>query len=126
MLGALDNVVKTYPHIYKQGCTTYVLDLLLEEWAKIPQFKDLVAKAKRICLFVRNHHVTLALFREFLQNKSLLMLANTWFACNFIMIMRIIEVKEALENVVMHRKFTEYMVTLFNHQNGVQAHALAT
>ena len=126
MLGAVDKVIKTYPHIYKQGCAVRALDLLLEDWAKIPQFKDLIAKAKRVCLFVRNHHVTLALFREFSQNKMLLMLANTRFACNFIMIMRMVEVREALENVVMHRKFVEYVASLFNHLNGVQAHALAT
>ena len=41
------------------------------------------------------------------------------------MIMRMVEVREALENVVMHRKFVEYVATLFNRQNGVQAHALA-
>ena len=51
---------------------------------------------------------------------------NTRLACNFIMTMQMIEVREALENVVMHRKFTEYVATLFNCQNGVQAHALAT
>ena len=126
MLGALDSVVETYPHIYKQGCAAHALDLLLEDWAKIPQFKDLVAQVKRVYLFVRNHHVTLALFREFSQNKSLLMPANTRFACNFIMIMRMIEVKEALENVIIHCKFTKYVATLFNCQNGVQAHVLAT
>ena len=69
MLGAVDKVIKTYPYIYKQGYAAYALDLLLENWAKIPQFKDLIAKAKRVCLFVRNHHVTLAFFRDFLQNK---------------------------------------------------------
>ena len=116
MLEAVDKVIETYPHIYKQGCAAHALDLLLEDWAKIPQFKDLIAKAKQVCLFVRNHHVTLALFREFSQKKMLLMPANTRFACNFIMIMRMVEVREALENVA----------TLFNRQNGVQAHALAT
>ena len=126
MLGAVDKVIETYPHIYKQGCAAHALDLLLEDWAKIPQFKDLIAKAKRVSLFVRNHHVTLALFREFSQNKMLLMLANIRFACNFIMIIRMVEVREALENVVMHHKSVEYVATLFNCQNGVQAHALAT
>ena len=57
--------------------------------------------------------------QRFLEKKSLLMPANTRFVCNFIMIMRMIEVREALENMVMHRKFTEYVATLFNHQNGV-------
>ena len=42
------------------------------------------------------------------------------------MIMRMVEVREALENVVMHCKFVEYVATLFNRQNGVQARALAT
>ena len=65
MLGALNSVIKTYPHVYKQECATHALDLLLEDWAKIPQFKDFVAKTKQVCLFVRNHHVTLALFKEF-------------------------------------------------------------
>ena len=46
MLGAVDKVIETYPHIYKQGCATHASDLLLEDWAKIPQFKDLIAKAK--------------------------------------------------------------------------------
>ena len=87
MLGIVDKVIETYPHIYKQRCAAHALDLLLEDWAKIPQFKDLITKAKRVCLFVRNHHVTLALYREFSQNKILLMPAKTRFACNFIMIM---------------------------------------
>ena len=74
MLGAMDKVIETYPHIYKQGCAAHTLDLLLEDWAKIPQFKDLIAKAKRVCI------------------------------C----------------------RQTVYVATLFNRQNGVQAHALAT
>ena len=40
--------------------------------------------------------------------------------------MRMIEIREALENVVMHCKFIEYVAILFNRQNGVQAHVLAT
>jgi hypothetical protein len=30
MLGALDELVTTYPHLYKQGCCAYILDLLLK------------------------------------------------------------------------------------------------
>ena len=62
MLGAVDKVIETYLHIYKQRCAAHTLYLLLEDWAKIPQFNDLIAKAKRVCLFVRNHHAILALF----------------------------------------------------------------
>jgi hypothetical protein len=77
MLGAIDNIVTTYPHIFKEGCAAYALDLMLEDWAKIDQFKDLIHKAKRVCIYMRNHHVTLVLFRENSPRKSLIVLADT-------------------------------------------------
>ncbi len=125
MLGAMDDVVRSYPWIYKQGCAAHALDLLLEDWAKIPTFKDLITKAKRVCLFIRNHHTTMALFREYSKDKMLLVPAETRFACNFLMICRMLEVREALRNVVVHEQFMEYVGTLFNRQNGRRIHALA-
>jgi hypothetical protein len=77
MLGAMDNIVKTYPHIFKQGCAAHALDLMLEDWAKIDQFKDLINKAKRVCLYIHNHHMTMALFRENSPRKSLIVPADT-------------------------------------------------
>jgi hypothetical protein len=34
MLGALDDLVATYPYLYKQGCCAHILDLLLGDWGK--------------------------------------------------------------------------------------------
>jgi hypothetical protein len=62
MLGAMDDIVTTYSHIFKQGCAAHALDLMLEDWTKIDQFKDLIHKAKRVCIYMRNHHVTMVLF----------------------------------------------------------------
>jgi hypothetical protein len=62
MLGAMDDIVTTYPHIFKQGYAAHALDLILEDWAKIDQFKDLIQKAKRMCIYMHNHHMTMALF----------------------------------------------------------------
>jgi hypothetical protein len=42
MLGAMDDIVTTYSHISKQGCAAHALDPMLEDWAKIDQFKDLI------------------------------------------------------------------------------------
>jgi hypothetical protein len=42
MLGAMDDIVTTYLDISKQGCAAHALDLMLEDWAKIDQFKDLI------------------------------------------------------------------------------------
>jgi hypothetical protein len=53
MLGAMDDIITTYPHIFKQGCAAQALDLILEDWAKIDQFKDLIHKAKHVCTISR-------------------------------------------------------------------------
>jgi len=52
MLGAIDNIILTYPHIFKQGCMTHALDLLLEDWAKVENFKDLIERVKRLCQYL--------------------------------------------------------------------------
>jgi hypothetical protein len=85
MLGAIDDIVTTYPHVFKQGCITHALDLILEDWAKIDQFKDLIKKTKSVCLYIRIHHVTMALFWRNSPRKSLLVLADTQFSCQFLM-----------------------------------------
>jgi hypothetical protein len=77
MLGAMDDIVATYPHIFKQGCVAHVLDFMLEDWAKIEQFKDLINRAKHVCLYMRNHHVTMALFREHYPRKPLIVPVET-------------------------------------------------
>jgi hypothetical protein len=126
MLGAMDNIVMTYPHIFKQGCTTHTLDLMLGDWPKIDQFKDLIQKAKHVYFYMQNHHMTIALFQENSLRKSLIVLADTRFTCQFLIISRMLEMKNALEQVVIHPRWTEYMQNLFNKQNGHHAHALAS
>jgi hypothetical protein len=41
-------------------------------------------------------------------------------------ISRMLEVKNALEQVVIHPRWTEYVQSLFNRQNGNRAHSLAS
>jgi hypothetical protein len=98
---------------------------MLEDWAKINQFKDLIKRAKRVFLYMRNHHMTMALFRENSSRKSLIVPVDKQFACQFLMISRMLEVKNALEQVVINLWWTEYVQSLFNRQNGHRAHALA-
>jgi hypothetical protein len=50
MLGTLDDIVMTYLHVFKQGCFAHHLDLMQEDWANIDQCKDLIKRAKRVCL----------------------------------------------------------------------------
>ena len=52
ILGALDDLVATYPHLYKQGCCTHILNLLLEDWKKEKMFKTLIIWAKRVYIYI--------------------------------------------------------------------------
>jgi hypothetical protein len=42
----LHDLVATCLHLYKQGCCTHILDLLLEDWGKEDMFKTLIIRAK--------------------------------------------------------------------------------
>lgn len=67
----------------------------------------------------------MALFREFSPKLSLVLPAETRFGCQFLMINRLLKVKAALVQVVVHKKWEEYVNGLFNRQNGLRSHALA-
>jgi hypothetical protein len=69
--------------------------------------------------------VTMALFWENSPRKFFIVLVNMQFACQFLMISRMLKVKNALEQVVIHSRWTEYVRSLiFNRQNGYHEHAL--
>jgi hypothetical protein len=93
ILGALDDLVGTYPHLYKQGCCAHILDLLLEDWRK----EVLIIRTKRVCIYIRNHHATMALYRHYSPRLSLKVPLETRFVCNFLMIACMLEVRDALE-----------------------------
>jgi hypothetical protein len=50
---------------------------------------------------------------------------ETRFACNFFMIASMLQIKDALEQIVIDSRWNEHMSTLFNQQNGHCAYALA-
>jgi hypothetical protein len=60
-------------------------------------FKVLIIRAKRVCIYIRNHHVTMALYRHYSLRLLLKVPSETRFACNFLMIVCMLEVKDALE-----------------------------
>ena len=96
MINAMKIVEGVYSKIYKQGCCAHIIDLLLEDLGKEEIIHELVVMAKRVCKYIRNHHVTMALFWQFSPNLSILFLAETRFACNYLMLHRLLKVKEAL------------------------------
>ncbi len=88
-------------------CTPHCLDLLLEDVGKLPWATEVVAEAKAVVKFITNHHRSQALFR----GKSALDLlkpGDTCFATNFIMLDRMLKVREALQELVVGREWREW------------------
>jgi hypothetical protein len=97
MLEALDKLVA----LYKQGCCAHILDLLLEVWGKEEMFKTLIIRAKRVCIYIQNLQATMALYCHYSPRLSLKVPPKTRFACNFLMIARMLQVKDALERMII-------------------------
>jgi hypothetical protein len=88
-------------------CTPHCLDLLLEDVGKLAWAAEVVAEAKAVVKFITNHHRSQALFR----GKSALDLlkpGDTRFATNFIMLDNMLEVREALQELVFNREWREW------------------
>ena len=58
-------------------------------------------KTRHICVLVKNHHASQAIFQRLSPNLSLRLLVETHFATNFIIIERLLQVCNALERMVV-------------------------
>jgi hypothetical protein len=81
----------------------------------------MVEVAQKIVIFIKLCHVPLVLFRKhaaiFAQGLSFLSPGATWFATNFLMIARVLDVKEVLKQIVTNLEWDTYIRTLSNMQN---------
>jgi hypothetical protein len=98
----------------------HALNLLLQDWG-LPQWtSSVVEDTQKIVKFIRARHVPLALFRKHAaihaQGLSLLSPGATRFATNFFMIAKVLDVKEALKQIVIDVKWDTYVRTLSDMQ----------
>ena len=112
MLKAGQIITDKYPHIYIQGCAAHAMDLLLEDWRKITWIKGVVEKARYLVRFVKNRQMPLSVFRKHKAQLALLMPGQTRFASNFIMIDRLLQVRNALELSVVDVDWEDYVKKL--------------
>jgi hypothetical protein len=69
-------------------------------------------KARRICMFVINHHASQAMFRRFSPNLSIRAPTETCFATNFIMIDRLRLLRNALERMIIDDDWPHFLADL--------------
>jgi hypothetical protein len=74
---------------------------------KLPWAAEVVAEAKAVVKFITNHHQSQALFRR-KSALDLLKPGDMRFATNFIMLDRMVEVREALQKLVVGREWREW------------------
>jgi hypothetical protein len=98
----------------------HALNLLLQDWGLPKWASSIVEDAQKIVKFIRARHVPLALFRKHAaihaQGLSLLSPGATRFATNFLMVTRILNMKEALKQTVTDVEWNTYIRTLSDTQ----------
>ena len=95
------HIFQSISHLYVQRCAAHYLDLFLDDWGKEEWVKKLVKKAKIIPVFIKSHHASQAIFRRLSPNLSISLPIKTCFATNFIMIDRLLQVRNALERMII-------------------------
>jgi hypothetical protein len=98
----------------------HALNLLLQDWG-LPQWTSFVVEdAQKIVSFIRARHVPLALFCKHAtihaKGLSLLSPGATRFATNFLIVARVLDVKEALKQTVTNVEWDTYVKTLSDTQ----------
>lgn len=97
-----------FPRIVCSPCAAHCLDLLLEDWGKLP-ISSVVENVAEIVKFINGHDGSLALLRHHSPNKGLLKPADTRFGTNVIMLERVVELKDVLQEMVASRKYKTWV-----------------
>eukprot|EP01018_Ginkgo_biloba_P016970 Gb_25383 [translate_table: standard] len=89
-----------YDNIFWTPCAIHSLNLILKKIGKIEWIKKITNEAKEIEMFITNHHMAQAIYRQF-ASLELLKVAETRFTNHFITLRRLLEVKSSLCNMVI-------------------------
>ena len=92
-------IVEKYPQIYWSPCFAHYLDLLLYDLAKFPWIHEVIHRGRAIANFIRNHCLTLSLYRQD-ASRELLRPCDTRYTSFYITLRRVIEEKAALRAVI--------------------------
>lgn len=109
MKAAADIITAKYGHIYFQGCAVHAMNLLLGDLAKARWIIDVLKKAKTIVKFIKKRHMPLAVFQKHEKKFSLVMSGKTRFGSNFLMVDRLVRVRQALQQSVVDEQWISYV-----------------
>jgi hypothetical protein len=101
-------VMKKFPGIVCSPCTAHCLDLLLEDIGKLQWVGDVIKEAHDVVKFLTNHQQALAYYRSH-ASLELLKPGDTRFATNFIMLQRLQQCKDELQETVVSKEYKQWI-----------------
>ena len=107
-------VARVYSHITWMPCAAHCLDLLLSEVGQLPFAKGPILKIRAVIKFIRSHHWSLALLRRIAKTGSKLELlypGETRFATNFIMLHRVLQMWDDLQEAARDKEWLDHLPT---------------
>uniref|UniRef100_A0A803N0I5 Uncharacterized protein n=1 Tax=Chenopodium quinoa TaxID=63459 RepID=A0A803N0I5_CHEQI len=113
-------IEERFPHIFWTPCAVHCVNLAIKaicepnekssHYEECKWIKDLVSQVNEINVFITNHGLSKTIFDQY-SDVKLLKVAETRFASNIVMAMRLRRVKEALEKMVMDVDWKNFKVT---------------
>ena len=107
-VAARKKISEAFPSVVCSPCVAHCLDLLLEDVGKLPWAASIIADGHSVVKFITTHQASLAFFRAH-STLELLKPGETRFASYFIMLQRLHETKDALQETVMDRDYKKWM-----------------
>ena len=107
-VAARQNLAGKFKSVVFSSCAAHCLDLLLQYIGKLTWVKDVIAEGHDIVKFITNHQSPLAYFRSH-SKLELLKPGETRFASYFVMLIRLKETQDALQETVMDRDYKQWL-----------------
>lgn len=97
-------VMKKFPSIVCSPCTAHCLDLLLEDISRLQWVGAVIDQGHEVVKFLTNHQQALAYYRSH-ASLELLKPGDTRFATQFIMLQRLQQCKDDLQETVVQKEY---------------------
>eukprot|EP01018_Ginkgo_biloba_P015612 Gb_00740 [translate_table: standard] len=114
-----------FPQIFWTPCTSHALDLLLEDITGLDWMRPIVLCAKGVQQYILNHDALHAIFSQHSKLEHLKPI-ETKFASNFILVRRIVELKQALQQMVVSDDWNQWKVSFSEDGSSVEAAILGS
>ena len=102
----------------KITCAAHCLYLFLEDIGKLPWIASVLSEGHNVAKFIICHHASLAYFRTH-STLELLKPGETRFATNFIMLQRLFQCKDALQETVVSRECKQWIANKTYKEKGL-------